>query len=177
MLLLAALRQPRSTNQVHPSFGHEVGAACHEPPREPPESRPCGCSSQAVVQEQAAVKAGWRAAIIVITHNEAGCVLRRTLMAVLARTPPALLQQLLVLDDAGSPPAQVTVEAAGGLSLVGSTAARLVQWQRGATRLGVMIARSSAVSATSAPVLVLRFLAPIARPWPASPPPPALLAT
>ena len=76
VLLLTALRQPRPTNTVHPSFGHEAGAACHEVPREPPESRPCGCASQVAAQEQAAAKAGWRAAIIVITHNEAGCVLR-----------------------------------------------------------------------------------------------------
>ena len=115
VLLLTALHQPRSANALHPSFGHEAGAACHEIPREPPESRPCGCASQVAAQEQAAAKAGWRAAIIVITHNEAGCVLRRTLLAVLARTPHALLQEILVLDDASEPPAQVAVEAAGGL--------------------------------------------------------------
>ena len=66
------------------------------------------------------------------------CVLRRTLLAVLARTPHALLQQVLVLDDASEPPAQVAVEAAGGLEaaagLTTSTAARLVQWQRGAAQ-------------------------------------------
>jgi hypothetical protein len=185
VLLLTALprtvdpvRQPRSTNALHPSFGHEAGAACHEVPREPPESRPCGCASQVAAQEQAAAEAGWRAAIIVITHNEAGCVLRRTLLAVLARTPHALLQQIFVLDDASDPPAQVAVEAAGGLKAAGglasSAAARLVQWQRGADRVGVMRARAAAVAATSAPALV-----PLthAHPSPVSPPPPRLLAT
>ena len=120
LLLTALLRQPRATkvtNALHPSFGHEAGTACHEIPRDPPESRPCGCASRVAAHEQAAAKAGWRAAILVITHNEAGCVLRRTLLAVLARTPHALLQQVLVLDDASDPPAQAAVVAAGGDSM------------------------------------------------------------
>ena len=169
LLLTALLRQPRATkvtNALHPSFGHEAGTACHEIPRDPPESRPCGCASRMAAQEQAAAKAGWRAAILVITHNEAGCVLRRTLLAVLARTPHALLQQVLVLDDASDPPAQAAVVAAGGLEPAGgpmdtsggpmgiSTAARLVHWRRSADRIGVMRARAAAVAATSAPVLV-----------------------
>ena len=128
----------------------------------PPESRPCGCSLQAAAQEQAAIAAGQRAAVIVITHNEAGCVLRRTLLAVLGRTPSALLHEVLVLDDASEPPAERTVAAAGGLAAASradaagslADAARLVRWQRGEARLGVARARAAAVAATSAPVMV-----------------------
>lgn len=156
LFLLVALykrfRGPR-LDPIDPNYGHSVGPDCHGVPGKPLETRPCGCAEQIAAQELRVIEAAeLSVALIVIAHNEHGCVLRRTLLAALARTPAPLLHELFVLDDASEPAAQGAVEAAGGLGA--DAAARVVRWHVPPTRLGVVRARSVAVRATTAPVLV-----------------------
>lgn len=153
LVALHGLRGPRR-DPIHPSYGHSVGADCHSVPVKPLETRPCGCAEQIAAQERRVIEAAeLSVAVVVITRNEHGCVLRRTLLAVLARTPLPLLYELLVLDDVSAPSAQSAVAAAGGLG-ADNAAARVVRWHVPPTQLGVARARSVAVRATTAPVLV-----------------------
>lgn len=152
LFLYDRFRWPRVI-PVNPNYGHSVGEECHGVPVRPLETRPCGCKEQIAAQELRVIAAQeLSVALIVIAHNEHGCVLRRTLLAALERTPPPLLHELLVLDDASEPAAQVAVDAAGGLGA--DAAARVVRWHVPPTRLGVARARTVAVGATTAPVLV-----------------------
>jgi polypeptide N-acetylgalactosaminyltransferase len=125
------------------THGYSTGAACHRIPGIPPESRPLQCGNTAV-------SAG-RASILIITHEEAGCALRRTLLAVGARTPARLLEEAIVVDDASSIPAQQTVAAAGGL---GAQPQLHVRWIRSEIRLGVVRSRTAAAAAATTPFLV-----------------------
>jgi len=130
-------------------YGYSTGSKCHSmPPQRPPESRPPECAALADAAERAARS---QAAVIVITHEEAGCALRRTLLTVGLRTPASLLEEVRVLDDASSTPAERAVAEAGGLGAVPSL---IVHWQRSSVRLGVARARVAAARAASAEVLV-----------------------
>ena len=96
--------------------------------------------------------------------DEAGCALRRTLLAVrgprsagVAAGAPSPLSEVLVLDDNSATPAEDAVRAAGGVEVPrGATggAAAPLRWVRSATRLGVARARTAAARAARAPVLV-----------------------
>ena len=87
--------------------------------------------------------------MIIITHNEAGCSLRRTLLAVLspARSSPAPLQEVIVMDDASTPEAKVSIADA---TLAEDSR---IRWLRSASRLGVPRARTAAAQAAAAPIL------------------------
>lgn len=131
--------------------GYSTGAACHAMPSEPQDSRPHGCQRGLLQDERAAVAAALRASVIMISHNEAGCAVRRTLLTVAARTPSLLLEELIVLDDSSSPAAEQAVTLAGGLPV---TTTAHVRWIRSEHRLGVARSRMHAASAARGAALV-----------------------
>ena len=95
-------------------------------------------------------KARVEASVIIISHGEAGCALRRTLLTVGMRTPAALLREVIVLDDASEFSAEDAVAEAGGLD---SKVWLPVSWMRSTSRLGVVRARMAAARAAKADVL------------------------
>lgn len=147
---------------IDPAFGYSSGRACHSAPTDhPPESRPAPCVGIAGdVDASEASASALRASVVLITHNEAGCAIRRTVLAILGpRTAPAgLLAEVLVMDDSSAPPAETAVRAAGGLGHVPqkADAALLpqVRWLRSEARLGVARARVAAARVAVAAVLV-----------------------
>jgi polypeptide N-acetylgalactosaminyltransferase len=143
--LPAKLYTPRE--RIAPTFGYSTGSACHQAPPKPPESRPAGCTTVLHPSRVASVD------VIIIAHNEAGCALRRTLLAVGHRTERELLHELIVVDDASYPPAEVAVTHAGG---VDSVSFQHLRWLRSDHRLGVV--RSRAFAAAKATADVLAFL-------------------
>lgn len=95
-----------------------------------------------------------KAAVIVIAHNEHGCALRRTLLAILGpRSSSALLAEVIVVDDSSSPPAEAAVADAGGVGSETGSMALAVRWLRSEIRLGVPRARTMAARAAASPVL------------------------
>jgi polypeptide N-acetylgalactosaminyltransferase len=146
--VVAARRRRRKLHgdPINVSHGYTTGPSCWQRPTNlPPESRPRACAST----DAASAASDLRASIIVITHNEAGCALRRTLLSVLspARTAASLLGEVVVMDDASSQPARETI-ADPGLALDGR-----IRWLRSESRLGVARARTAAARTAAFPVL------------------------
>ena len=150
-------------DEVVPAFGYSAGRACH---REPPQSslfessdsllQPC--VARAAAAEASAIARGVRATVVIIAHNEAGCALRRTLLAVGRNTPRDLLAEVLVLDDASAPRAEAAVAAAAATAGSPLPSSLPVRWVRSDVRLGVVRARLAAARAAAAESSVLAFL-------------------
>ena len=160
LFLLRNLPDPPliSPEPLDPDHGYSTGRACHQvPPRLPPESRPPACADLIAAEQATAAGAGLFASVVLIAHNEAGCALRRTVLAVLGprTSPPDAIAEVIILDDSSSPPSETCLDAAGGLPArkLGYAAAP-VRWLRSETRLGVARARMEAARAAQAPVLV-----------------------
>ena len=145
----------RRSSGIDSKFGYSTAAACHDTPSVPPESRPASCAALSAQAEIDALARGTRVAIIITAHNEHGCALRRTLLAVGLRTLRSLMAEVLVLDDASAPHAEAAVVAAGGLP---SLSAEVVRFLRSEARLGVTRARMLAAREASAAADVLAFL-------------------
>ena len=137
---------------VDKRYGYSVGRACHAAPAPAPESRPAQCIEELPAMEAKADRSGLLATVILIAHNEAGCAIRRTLIALAERTPRRLLDGVIVSDDSSATPAQTAVADAGGIEGLELQ----VRWLRSETRLGVARARQRA--AIEAPSSVLIFL-------------------
>ena len=95
-----------------------------------------------------------RASVVLISHNEAGCALRRTILAVRDSRTPSALAEVLVLDDSSSPTAEAAVAAAGGIDSEQGVSVAPLRWLRSDVRLGVVRARTEAARAATAEVLV-----------------------
>ena len=120
-------------------FGYSTGEHCHaDPPLLPPESRPSGCTAPAYAHQLMRAANGLTASVIIIAHNEAGCALRRTLLAVMSPSRATALAEVIVVDDSSSPSASEALAAAGGIQ--GTVR---VRYLRSEERLGVVRARTS----------------------------------
>ena len=130
-------------------FGYSTGEHCHaDPPLLPPESRPSGCTAPAYAHQLMRAANGLTASVIIIAHNEAGCALRRTLLAVMSPSRATALAEVIVVDDSSSPSASEALAAAGGIQ--GTVR---VRYLRSEERLGVVRARTLAARRATAPVL------------------------
>ena len=160
----------RPSDDVDSAFGYSAGRACSREPTPSPTSlhpsfEPCALHADRT--ERAAVARSVKVAVIIISHDEAGCALRRTLLSVASRTPTALLAESVVMDDASAVAAETSVARAGGL---GGAASR-VRWLRSDDRLGVVRARMMAARAVSVEASVLAFLDAHSEPQPGWMPP------
>ena len=94
-----------------------------------------------------------RASVVLISHNEAGCALRRTVLAVRGSRTSALAE-VLVYDDSSTPTAKAAVATAGGVDGDDGANTAPMRWLRSDSRLGVVRARTAAARAATAEVLV-----------------------
>ena len=148
-LHLHVLAANEEVNLVDPHFGYSVGHACHQVPTAV-ESRPVRCLDLLTSAAADSESSGLTTAVILIAHNEAGCAIRRTLLALAERTPVSLLTEVIVSDDSSHPAAEAATYEAGGFD----DRSIRVRWLRSESRLGVARARQRAAEAATASVLV-----------------------
>ncbi|CDJ37081.1 UDP-N-acetyl-D-galactosamine:polypeptide N-acetylgalactosaminyltransferase T3, putative [Eimeria tenella] len=128
-----------------------------------PESRAAACA--AVQYDLESLPA---ASVLIVFHNEALSTLLRSVHSVLNRTPPQLLQEVLLVDD-GSTAADVAAEALGGNGKLQQhllLLPRKVQLLRSPQREGIVGARLRAIrAAAAAHFVVLDSHVEVQRQW------------
>ena len=124
---------------IDPAYGFNV-EVCRQiaVDRPIPDARPAACKSERF--DDAALEP---AAIIIVEFNEARCTLHRTLHSVIARSPAALLREIVLVDDYSDWPIDPDICALPKVSA-----------HRNTRREGLIRSRMLGVGYSSAPVLV-----------------------
>eukprot|EP00911_Craspedida_sp_UC1_P002629 UC1_evm11s1936 len=119
---------------------------CMELPtdRRVPDTREAVCRKRAYPQGYGTSKSKLPSTTIIITfHNEAQCALYRTVRSVLDRSPPELIDEIILVDDASDEPTQ-------GHIVLGMEKVRIL---RNEQRSGLIRSRVRGANAAQSPVL------------------------
>lgn len=132
---------------MNSAFAYNANASARLPAvRFVPDSRPTACRQNtflARVQETSSIASLPSTSIIIVALDEADVTLRRTIRTIAARSPAALLREIIIVDDASKPSVAANV---GNLS-------RKVLLLVNPQREGIVRARLRGFAASSAPTV------------------------